>query len=361
MRMNVLISTTRQWNPGDEFILQGSQNILSQIFGNAYNPIIYNRNPDIRGGARFRNKTRNYSLSYRWDQKSFKGKGCIHELLRIGHYDNSWKDDMNAKNIDLAVFAGSPEWYGRRLFSMYQAIEKAEIPAVFLGLGAGDCVDFSKSDPIVDRVLTNAKFISARDKQTETLLKKYNAIYMPCPALLAAPTNRIVKSVTKIGLIYATHETLKGNNVSKEMHDYIVDLYKELAKSYDVELVCHYIDEIDKAKEELPNIDINYSYDSKDYVEIYNKFDFIIGGRVHGIGMCASLGIPGIMIKHDSRSSTTDGFLAATVEIGMPAKEVRRQIDARCANVEDLSRKLVEHKEITMREYVERLSEKLVM
>lgn len=356
MKKNILISTTRQWNPGDEFIMMGSINILKKIFGNTINPIIYNRNPDIRGGASFRNMTRSYEFSYKWDRASFKGKGGLHELLRIGHYDNSWKDDMNVANIDMALFAGSPEWYGTRLRTMYQAIDKGNIPTVFLGLGAGDSVDFSNAEPIVSRVLSNAKYIATRDKQTETLLQKYNAIYMPCPALFAAPSNRIVKQVKKIGLIYATNETLKGNNVSKEMHDYIVNLYKELAKAYNVELVCHYIDEIDKAKEELPEIDINYSYDSKDYIDIYNKFDLVLGGRVHGIGMAASLGIPGIMIKHDSRSSTTDGFLAHSINIGDEYSKVIDVIKDVQSNIQLYSETLQNHKEVTMKKYVEKLT-----
>lgn len=356
---NVLISTTRQWNPGDEFIMMGSLNLLRKIYGNTINPIIYNRNPDIRGGAKFRNKTRNYTFSYKWDKASFKGKGGLHEIFRIGHYDNSWKDDMNVKNIDLALFAGSPEWYGKRLKSMYEAIEKGNIPTVFLGLGAGDSVDFSMADKIVDRVLSKAKFITTRDKQTEELLKKYNAEYMPCPALFASPINKIVKNVKKIGLIYATNETLKGNNVSKEMHDYIVKLYKKLATIYDVELVCHYIDEIDKAKKELPDIDINYSYDAKDYIDIYNKFDLVIGGRVHGIGMSASLGIPGIMIKHDSRSSTTDGFLASSISFGTDINDVIDLIDIKIKKIEDESKKLIEHKEKTMNKYFDKFKQTL--
>lgn len=52
MRKNILVSTTRQWNPGDEFILLGSLNIMKNILGkDNINTIIFNRNPDIRVGG----------------------------------------------------------------------------------------------------------------------------------------------------------------------------------------------------------------------------------------------------------------------------------------------------------------------
>lgn len=268
-------------------------------------------------------------------------------------------DERYIKIDNKPIYIIFADWHFKEIDSFIDCWNKWAIPTIFLGLGAGDSIDFAKSDAIVDRVLTMAKVIMTRDKQTEKMLKKYGAMYMPCPALFAAPSNKIVKEVKKIGLIYATHETLKGNNVSKSMHDYIIDLYKELNKIYDVELVCHYIDEIDKAKDEFPDIDINYSYDSKDYIDIYNKFDLVIGGRVHGIGMSASLGIPGIMIKHDSRSSTTDGFLATSINIGTSVNDIVEIIEAKSKNIENESKKLNEHKKETMSKYLEILKERL--
>ena len=134
------------------------------------------------------------------------------------------------------------------------------------------------------------------------------------------------------------------------------------AADYDIEKAQYgiiYIDEIDKAKDEFPDIDINYSYDSKDYIDIYNKFDLVIGGRVHGIGMSASLGIPGIMIKHDSRSSTTDGFLATSINIGTSVNDIVEIIEAKSKNIENESKKLNEHKKETMSKYLEILKERL--
>ncbi|AFQ45983.1 polysaccharide pyruvyl transferase family protein [Desulfosporosinus meridiei] len=361
MRKNVLISTTRQWNPGDEFIMQGTLNILTEAFGDRYNPIIFNRNPDIRGGSKWRNPSRKMRLTHWWDKKNFRGKGILQEALRIGHFDNSYKDDMNPENIDLALFAGSPEWFGSRLIPMYEAIEAASIPTIFLGLGAGNRSAFSSAIPAVDRVLQKAKIITTRERDTEKLLEKYGAKYVPCPALLAANSNHVVTHVNRIGLIYATSYTISGNNVSNVMHNYLMKLFPEIIKRYDVGIVCHYIDELDQAMREFPGVDIYYSYDSKDYANIFKSFDLVIGGRVHGIGMGASLGIPGIMIRHDSRSKTTDGFLASSIDIGTPISEVIRLIEEMKAGkkVETLSLQLVEHKKNVMNRYVALLQEKL--
>ena len=44
---NVVFSSTRQWNPGDEFIQFGCQNLMSNLIN--FNSILFNRNPQIRG------------------------------------------------------------------------------------------------------------------------------------------------------------------------------------------------------------------------------------------------------------------------------------------------------------------------
>lgn len=104
-------------------------------------------------------------------------------------------------------------------------------------------------------------------------------------------------------------------------------------------------------------MDIFYSYDAKDYEEIYNHFDLVVGGRVHGIGMSASLGIPGIMIKHDNRSNTTDGFLAESVPIGTNPLNVIELMDKYCVDIEAYSERLIKHKETVMNQYIQLFQE----
>lgn len=350
MTKNILISATRQWNPGDEFIMFGVENIIKEMIG-PFNPILYNRSPEVRNGRKYNQyfKTKNKALRIE--------KMHLLRLFKGGFRDNSFKNGTDESIIDCVVFAGSPEWYGYRVKSLYEIVKRRKLPCAFLGIGMGDSRDFNKLEKLYYEVLDKADVISTRDHQTLEYVSKYGAKYVTCPAFLSAPYNKKVEKVQKVALIYATNKTVFGNNVSKETHDYLIGLYKELAKIYDVTLVCHYIDEIEEARKELPEFDIRYSYDAKDYIDIYNEFDMVVGGRVHGIGICGSLGIPGVMISHDVRSETVRGFKAEVINYKEDASyENAIKIIRKVENeIEERSKILIEHKENVKKEYIELL------
>ena len=356
---NILFSTTRQWNPGDEFILMGCINILKNFYPE-FNPIIYNRNPEVRQELQYKNPFRKL-LKFPF----FKGSRIIKENLfpffRFGFWDNSFKDITEGSFIDLAVFAGSPEWCTQRCIQMYETIEKNNIPVIYLGIGSSFNYDLGKLPKIMIKILKQAKFIAVRDSITLELLKDYNAKYIPCPALLSAPKEREkqVKTVKKIGLVYGTYEAVDMNNISKETYDYIIKLYNEFInkyeKDYDIEFVCHYIDELEHVKKDFPNIKINYSYNSADYVDTFSKFDMVIAPRVHAIGMSASLGIPGICISHDTRGETCKGFKAELLKVGTSFEDFDKMFNSIVNNVEQKSIDLINHKHNVMNEYCEKL------
>lgn len=52
----------------------GCLNILKEIYGDNINPIIFNRNPDIRVGGRYRNKTKYKKATINWDKKILEEK-----------------------------------------------------------------------------------------------------------------------------------------------------------------------------------------------------------------------------------------------------------------------------------------------
>lgn len=118
---NYIISTTRQWNCGDEFILFGVLNIIKKLNKqNKFNTIIYNRNPSVR--------------------PTFNRSNPIEKLKSIpfSHthdYDNSFHFRSNNfctnRYLDTAICAGTPEWHGRRCEDFYTIIEKEKLPFIY--------------------------------------------------------------------------------------------------------------------------------------------------------------------------------------------------------------------------------------
>lgn len=339
--MNILFSTTRQWNPGDEFILLGCINLLKSC-GLDFNPIIYNRNPQIR------RKGKAKKLKF-LDQCLFNGN--IAPFL-----DNSIKDDYQSEHIDLVVFAGSPEWRGKRLAPLYKKIVENNIPVIILGIGSNreflyDKNHFSQNE--MD-VLSKALLITCRDDLTYEGLKEINAHKASCPALFSADQYKEITSVKKIGLIYGSHKAVTHNNVSESTFNYLKSLYEHLQNTFEnveFEFVAHYIDELETFSTDFPGGTIRYSYDSKDYIDIYSKYDFVIGHRVHGVGISASQGIPGICISHDLRGVTAEGFNASVIQKGTDLEQVTEMIQKEIANIESKVNALRVHKNTVLKQY----------
>ena len=173
MKKNILFSTTRQWNPGDEFILLGVINILKEILKD-FNPIIYNRNPSIRPKYSYLNFLYNSRF---FSNRFFLLKSQLESFFRIGFYDNSFKDYTSLDFMDTVIFAGTPEWFGARLLPLYKKLLNYEKPILFLGIGTA--LENKKIKPIYDKVLNKAKLITTRDELTYKFLRKrYNNVIM---------------------------------------------------------------------------------------------------------------------------------------------------------------------------------------
>ncbi|OIN09548.1 polysaccharide pyruvyl transferase family protein [Oceanisphaera psychrotolerans] len=348
--MNIVFSTTRQWNPGDEFIFMGCMNLLSHHI-NDFNPIIYNRNPQTR-------RARKVDIVKAID--NFLGKDFIEKFL-----DNSVKDRFPMDYADMVVFAGSPEWRGRRMKKLYDSVIEFNIPTIFLGLGTSGKFSFTDEHftKTEQEVFKSALLITTRDANTLEGLKPVTAYQLPCPALFSSKESRTVKSVKKIGLMYGTNSAVACNNVSNETYIYMMEMYRNILKDfgeeYEFEFVSHYIDELSSFKKDFENHKLRYSYDAKDYLEIYKQYDLVIGYRVHGIGISASMGIPGIMFAHDERAVTVKGFGAELVSVGTDYQELKTLIKNTIKEIEGKSTKLQDHKKSTMKKYLSLFNEKI--
>lgn len=354
MKKNILFSTTRQFNVGDEFILFGVLNVFSELFGEEnYNPIIFNRNPDVRPAIHWKNPLRSKKITH----CDTRLKNYLRILFHMDFYDNSFRDDSDWQKIDLIVFAGTPEWQSLRTKILYQKAYEWNIPCVFIGIGIGDGASEKWITETEDRILSRTKYIFVRDADADRLLKRYGSKMIACPALVCSRKERVVRKVNRVGLIYSSSRVSRMNNISLDTEKYIKKLFCILREKYDTVFICHYVEELDYIDEDFPGSDYCYAYDAQRYFDIYNQCDIVIGCRVHGIGIAASLGIPGVAIMHSARSSTVEQFGATTIVPGENSlEEDLQKIETIMDHIEEYSRNVVKNKQEVFRKYQEELA-----
>ena len=139
-----------------------------------------------------------------------------------------------------------------------------------------------------------------------------------------------------------------------KIYNKIISEYKE---QYKIIVICHYIDELYLAERDFPGLDIRYSYDSADYIEIYKECDLVIGSRIHGIGIATSMGIPSIPMKYDVRQGTMDGFYPNDLYFGDLCKEDILQYCL--VNIKDINRRMIAHKHQVRKVYQDKLKNQM--
>lgn len=162
--MNILISTTTNWNPGDSWILLGVKNILKHIFLETPNYIHYDRNP-------------NNMIDWPNNQN-----------MKVGLHGNFMNNPIDWGLIDMVVLAGSPEFLHHPLAPIYDGLaEHPEIPLWAIGVGYTE-PEFVL--PLTENEITVLKrestLIIVRQKELAARLGDLldRAVYiLPCPAL----------------------------------------------------------------------------------------------------------------------------------------------------------------------------------
>lgn len=291
---NIVFSSTRQWNPGDEIILFGVRNLLDEI-GIKYNPLLFNRNPDVRN--EYVNMAQNMAES----------EDSITTRIKTAMKDNSIKPWQSYENIDAIVFAGTPEWQSMRSRELFAKAVEYRVPVFFIG------IDFAWTEKtrLISSVLEKSKLLSVRNPDVVDSFRMENklAVCKVCPSLFSSLYEKKVEKVDTIGLIYRAQDGVlsHGNGWSEEQYYAQVNLYRRIAKEYPqcrVIIICHYIDEVFLAEKEFADCEVRYSYDSAEYIKIYAECDLVVGSRIHGIGIASSLCIPSISISYDNRAGT---------------------------------------------------------
>ena len=273
-RMNILVSSTRQWNPGDEFIRKGVQRLLCGLLGSEHNWLLWNRNPDL-----FMN---------RWTDSR----------LRTDFLTNSLREPA-LDVIDLVVFAGTPEWLGQPVERIYRSLLKhPKVPVLILGVGSGAIMPELAPHEIevLDR---NNVFITTRSFELAQCLNSQlstpKAIPLPCPALYSAGTPGEWREQRRIGVIVQSSGT-ENQNVSEEFVQELITELQHVQSGVDLDIISFYIDEHMRFTRLNFNYPCVYSYDPEDLLARLSSYSTIISTRLHGAIAGLSAGVPSILL-----------------------------------------------------------------
>jgi len=303
--MRILYVTTRQWNPGDEFIMRGARRILTSLGVTEDVASIYNKSP----------QTTSLFESWNFWKRPYMTSllSSVDFALNITHYDNSFKRNSDINFYDMVVFAGSPAWYGGRLAPLYAKLRDFRGKILFLGIGTPNKPLNLKAR---EREILSRATVFCRNEGLATALTGMGitANYLPCPALLSAPTERApLTEVRRIGLGFNTTYSHRYHRMSQEKFDLQQRLFTSLLEKYDCKIIAHYVDELEEAGRLFGRDNVRFAFDAVDYPALYSQFDFVISSRVHGCGVASSVGVPNAAITHDARGDTVNGFLSDRV------------------------------------------------
>lgn len=281
--MNILFSSTVQWNVGDEFILRGVMSALREA-GVSFNPVLFNRNPAV---------STPWNPRWAWPRRPYAPPENSAQLTA---------DDP----VDYVIFAGTPEWTsGVRASRLHEFILRRKLRCAFLGVGLGNAVT---PDESLSRILRDqTDLFMARDQLALAAASPHVAAEKcSCPAILCcAEAEPRPARPRKVGLVIQADQTLWQSVPTKVMH-YLLQQYREISARYETVYIAHYLDDL-KLAQKL-GLPCRYSFRAEDYEGLFKDCDLVVTARVHGAGIAASLGIPSILIAHDGRAETGTGF-----------------------------------------------------
>lgn len=269
--INVLISSTLNWNDGDDWIRMGCENVLQSVFSNlnlVANPIIFNRNPDLMTGPYY--------------PSGFRGN-------LLGDYLNEPKD-----KIDLVVAAGSPEWSGPAHKALHKFIFDNKIPYLMMGIGTvAKSIPLTPLDTEVFAMPTT--YIYTRSKEAAEFINQTigleKAEYLGCPAVFCT-MGEIQKdaAVVQVPQTSYSHQRVPAHILSGLRRD--------------IPMIVETVDELMHYKA-IGFKDVRYSYDPRKILELIGRYKKVVTTRLHAaIAAIATGGSAVLVADNDFRIKT---------------------------------------------------------
>ncbi|HWA41691.1 MAG TPA: polysaccharide pyruvyl transferase family protein [Hypericibacter adhaerens] len=356
---NIVYSSTRSWNCGDDFILYGVRRLVEAVLPE-HNALIYNRNPELIMGRIAHDRPVVQTI------EGDKGPVTVafnpYDLAKPfqGHWDNSVRAGFDGSVLNACIFAGTPEWIGDPVLPLIDIALAHKLPTAYLGLGSFEgtrSLSFNELSAKDRQLLERARLITVRDESAVKLLSPLPVESRPCPSLHAARARlRRSRHPLRIALCLQGANGRNNQRVELAIRDATVALFRSLASHCDCSLILHFVEELPELTALLGDaMPIRYAYDPRDYFELYADFDLSVTTRVHGAGICAALGIPSYVVSHSARSDTAKGFLSRLID---PTQESMEDLVSRITKTDVVgwSRAILDHQLADWVAMIERMS-----
>ncbi|MGA2195127.1 MAG: polysaccharide pyruvyl transferase family protein [Bryobacteraceae bacterium] len=273
--LNILCSSTRQWNPGDEWIALGIRRLFRTLYAErVVNWILYDRSPDC--------------FLEPWGKSRRRP-----DLL-----GNSYQPGEELPAVDLVVMAGTPEWLGPHVEPLARIRHTSAAPVFYLG------IDYPSTElpcsPDDLRMLSGALIVTRGGTARRALQALgIQAHMLPCPALFAAPLEYPARALKSIGIVLQS-DRVQNQAVSAGLKARMLGMLPLLQPRFSVKIVCNYIDEYLEFRSSL-DCPVCYSYDSGEYFRLLSDCDLVISTRLHSALIANSLLKPAVLTNTEPR------------------------------------------------------------
>lgn len=292
--VNVVISGTTMWNPGDDFVRNGVVAVLRRHYEpRPLNLFFYNFSADVMPPyGKLGDRGNNISAG---------------DLSRLGGA------------CDAVVIAGLSA--GREIKDLYRWVIEAGLLDRVVMVGAGyenTYVEKHCTQEPEATVFAHARLITGRTEKRPAFLESLGTpyVHLPCPSVLSVERVREVapgSKVRRIGFsIQLPHERgIVNQATGPAAVELATQTMLRLAERYDIVLIAHhkteYLDFV--TRYDHPRIRVVFQSFVQDLAETYRSIDLMVTTRLHaGLGANAH-GVPALIINDtDRHTHALDGF-----------------------------------------------------
>lgn len=285
--VNIVISGTTMWNPGDDFVRDGVIAVLRRVIApRPLNLFFYNFSADI--------------------QPPYGALGGIGNTVSAGDLERL------GVAVDAVVIAGLSA--GHEIKELYRWVLDAGLSDRVVMIGAGYensyVEEHCKSEP-ESTVFRNARLITGRTERVPEFIASLGTAYsnIACPSLLSVAECKMPPrghSVRSIGFsVQLPHEDGVVNQATDaEAADLAIRTMLELAeRGYDITLIAHHKSEYLAFAPRFLGTSIKVRFQSfpGDLHDVYRDLDAVITTRLHAGLYANAHGLPALIINDTPR------------------------------------------------------------